>query len=227
MCVYSTTRSLLPLPVRVSWKLTGHTFFLVVSFFFFFVSIDFHCKKKELAIISLMMFVFGCEQKLTAKIASFFFLRLIKLLSLGTRLRPSGKKMRPEKRRPCSVRKILRLAQKRFFEPCRISNFEPDWLIDWNFYWKPNRLGVPSYRESHVSGKGVPKSRKINIGMPQRRRQRVPHVQRFVGEKQYMYCEHAIAAMPVIIIVEVGWLLSSSLLAAAIISISMEEWIAL
>ena len=30
-----------------------------------------------------------------------------------------------------------------------------------------------SYRESHVSGKGVPKSREINIGMPQRRRQRV------------------------------------------------------
>ena len=45
------------------------------------------------------------------------------------------------------------------------------WLID-IFYWKPNRLSVPSYRESHVSGKGVPKSREINIGMPQRRRQR-------------------------------------------------------
>ena len=43
------------------------------------------------------------------------------------------------------------------------------------FIWKPNRLGVPSYRESHVSGKGVPKSKEINIGMPQRRRQRVPH----------------------------------------------------
>ena len=29
---------------------------------------------------------------------------------------------------------------------------------------------MPSYRESHVSGnKGVPKSREINIGMPQRR----------------------------------------------------------
>ena len=42
------------------------------------------------------------------------------------------------------------------------------------FIWKPNRLGVPSYRESHVSGKGVPKSREFNIGMPQRRRQRVP-----------------------------------------------------
>ena len=42
------------------------------------------------------------------------------------------------------------------------------------FIWKPNRLGVPSYRESHVSGKGVPKSKEINIGMPQRRRQRVP-----------------------------------------------------
>ena len=32
---------------------------------------------------------------------------------------------------------------------------------------------MPIYRESHVSGKGVPKSRKINIGMPQRRLQRV------------------------------------------------------
>ena len=42
------------------------------------------------------------------------------------------------------------------------------------FIWKPNRLGVPSYRESHVSGKGVPKSREFNIGMPQRIRQRVP-----------------------------------------------------
>ena len=30
-----------------------------------------------------------------------------------------------------------------------------DWSID-NFYWKPNRLSVPCYRESHVSGKGVP-----------------------------------------------------------------------
>ena len=52
-----------------------------------------------------------------------------------------------------------------------------NWLIDWLidvFIWKPNRLGVPSYRESHVSGKGVPKSREFNIGMPQRRRQRVP-----------------------------------------------------
>ena len=48
-----------------------------------------------------------------------------------------------------------------------------DWLID-VFIWKPNRLGVPSYRESHVNGKGVPKSREFNIGMPQRRRQRVP-----------------------------------------------------
>ena len=47
-------------------------------------------------------------------------------------------------------------------------------LIDWYFYWKPNMLGVPSYRVSHVSGKGVPKSREINIGMRQRRRQRVP-----------------------------------------------------
>ena len=26
---------------------------------------------------------------------------------------------------------------------------------------------MPSYRESHVSGKGVPKSKEINIGMPQ------------------------------------------------------------
>ena len=42
------------------------------------------------------------------------------------------------------------------------------------FIWKPNRLGVPSYRESHVSGKGVPKSKEINIRMLQRRRQRVP-----------------------------------------------------
>ena len=33
---------------------------------------------------------------------------------------------------------------------------------------------MPSYRESHVSGNGVPKSREINIGMPQRRRQIVP-----------------------------------------------------
>ena len=49
-----------------------------------------------------------------------------------------------------------------------------DWLIDVFFIWKPNRLGVPSYRESHVNGKGVPKSRECNTGMPQRRRQRVP-----------------------------------------------------
>ena len=41
-----------------------------------------------------------------------------KLLSLGARLRPRWKKMRPEKWGPGSVRKILRLAHKRFFEPC-------------------------------------------------------------------------------------------------------------
>ena len=52
-------------------------------------------------------------------------------------------------------------------------SFLIDWLID-IFIWKPIRLGVRSYRESHVRGKGVPKSREINIGMPQRRRQRVP-----------------------------------------------------
>ena len=33
---------------------------------------------------------------------------------------------------------------------------------------------MPISRESHVSGKGVPKSREINIGTPQRRLQRVP-----------------------------------------------------
>ena len=42
-----------------------------ILFFFLFPSI-FIAKRKELAIISLIMFVFGCEQKLTAKITSFF-----------------------------------------------------------------------------------------------------------------------------------------------------------
>ena len=65
-----------------------------------------------------------------------------------------------------------------------------DWLID-GFIWKPNRLGVPSYRETHVSGKGVPKSRAwINIGMPQRRRQRVP--QKWAS-KERRDCTRAVA----------------------------------
>ena len=42
------------------------------------------------------------------------------------------------------------------------------------FLLETPQLGVPSYRESYVSGKGVSKSREINIGMPQKRRQRVP-----------------------------------------------------
>ena len=74
------------------------------------------------------MFVFGCEQKLHGLKASFFFFAP-KLLSLGTRLRPSWKKMRPEKWRPASVRKILRLAQKRFFEPCKSSTAKQ--MVHW------------------------------------------------------------------------------------------------
>ena len=77
MCFYSTT----PTPSSPSFmkmniyraQLFSSSFFFF--FFFFFVSID-HYKKKELAIISLMMFVFGCKQNLTSKIASFLFLRL-------------------------------------------------------------------------------------------------------------------------------------------------------
>ena len=113
ICCYSTT----PTPsspgfMRMKWaQLLSSSFF----FFFFFAFIDFHCRKKELAIISLMMFVFGCVQKLLAsKLASVF---APELLSFGARLRPRWKKMRPEKWHPGSDRKILRLAQKRFFEP--------------------------------------------------------------------------------------------------------------
>ena len=50
-------------------------------------------------------------------------------------------------------------------------------------------LSVPSYRESHVSGKGVPKSREINIGMPQRRRQRVPQM---LTSKERRDCTRAV-----------------------------------
>ena len=47
------------------------------------------------------------------------------------------------------------------------------WLIF--FIGNPiNRLSVPRYRGSRVSGKGVSKSTEINIRMPQRRQQRVP-----------------------------------------------------
>ena len=61
------------------------------------------------------MYVFGCVLNLASKIAFFF---APKLFSRGERLRPSWKKMRPEKWSPGSAQKIRRLAQKRFFEPC-------------------------------------------------------------------------------------------------------------
>ena len=80
-------------------------------FFFFVCFPSILIAKKDL---SLMMFVFGCVQKLASKKASFL---APKVLSLGAWLRPSWKKMRPEKWRPGSVRKSLRLTQKRFFEP--------------------------------------------------------------------------------------------------------------
>ena len=62
--------------MRMKWaKLLSGSFFFFsffLSFFFCFSSI-FIAKKKELAIISLMMSVFGCVQKMASKIASFFF----------------------------------------------------------------------------------------------------------------------------------------------------------
>ena len=50
--------------------------------------------------------------------------------------------------------KMTKIASRR--GPALRERGEIDWLID-IFYWKPNRLRVPSSRESFVSGKGVPK----------------------------------------------------------------------
>ena len=104
---------------------------LVVSLLFFlffcFPSI-FIAKRKQLALISLMMFVIGCVHKLDSKIASIFCVP--KLVSLGARLQPRWMKMRSEKWHPGSA--ILRLAQKRFFEPCVYfceDHFHPQTMI--------------------------------------------------------------------------------------------------
>ena len=80
ICFYSTT----PTPssqgfMRMKWaQLLSFSFFFF-SFFLSFFFFAFHRfslpKEKELAIISLMMFVSGCVQKMASKIAS-FFLRL-------------------------------------------------------------------------------------------------------------------------------------------------------
>ena len=54
-----------------------------------------------------------------------FFSIAPKLVSLGAWLRPSWKKMRPEKWRTGSARKILRLAQKDFSSPARLVTHQP------------------------------------------------------------------------------------------------------
>ena len=62
---------------RMNWaQLLSSSFFLFFFFAFHRFSKVAKKKKKHLAIVSLMMFVFGCVQKLASKIASFFFLRL-------------------------------------------------------------------------------------------------------------------------------------------------------
>ena len=108
------TQQPLPLRLQVSWKWIGHKSFPEGSFFLF-VSIDFDWKKGPCYhFIDDVRFRVCAEAGLKE---SFFFFAP-KVLSLGARLRPSWKKMRPEKWRPGSVRKSLRLTQKRFFEPC-------------------------------------------------------------------------------------------------------------
>ena len=110
------TQKPLPLPLRVSWKWIGHNFFLEGSFFCLF-SIDFDCKKRN-----LLSFHWWCSFSDVCRSWPRRYAKLLffapEVLSLGARLRPSWKKMRLEKWRSGSVRKILRLAQKRFFEPC-------------------------------------------------------------------------------------------------------------
>ena len=76
ICFYSTT----PTPSSPGFKRMNWAQLLSSSFFLFLLSIDFHCKeKKDRAIISLMMFVFGCVQKLASKIASFFAPKFLSL----------------------------------------------------------------------------------------------------------------------------------------------------
>ena len=76
--------------MRMKWaQLLSFSFFFFLSFFlsflFFCFSSIFITKKKELAIISLMMFVRVCAED-GLKDSFFFFAP--KLLSLGARLRP-------------------------------------------------------------------------------------------------------------------------------------------
>ena len=80
ICFYSTTPAPSPLGfMRISWAQllpSKFLFLFFLSFFFFFFfffcfSSIFIAKKKELAIISLMMFVSGCVQKMASKIAFF------------------------------------------------------------------------------------------------------------------------------------------------------------
>ena len=86
ICFYSTTSTPSSqgfMRMKCAQLLSSSFFFFFLSFFlsffffffFFLLFIDFHCQKKELAIISLVMFVSGCVQKMASKIA-FFCLRL-------------------------------------------------------------------------------------------------------------------------------------------------------
>ena len=55
-------------PLRVSWAWIGHSSFLVVTYF-----LPFSLPKKKCLNMSLMMFVFGCVQKLPSEIGYVFF----------------------------------------------------------------------------------------------------------------------------------------------------------
>ena len=104
ICFYPTTPNPSS-PGFMTWEWSGPNFFLVVSFFFLFLLfIYFHCqqKKQELAIISLMMFVFGCVQKLASKTASFLRLNFLVLAHDCDQVerkcdQKNGTRARPEK----------------------------------------------------------------------------------------------------------------------------------
>ena len=87
-------------------------------FFFFFCFPSIFIAKKRKGTCYHFIYDVCVRVCAEAGLKNSFFFFAPKLLSLGARLRPRWKKMRPEKWHPGSAQKILRLAQKRFFEPC-------------------------------------------------------------------------------------------------------------
>ena len=91
---------------------------LLSGSFFFFICFSSISIAKQRNLLSLHWWGSCSGVCAEAGLKESLFIFAPKLLSLGARLWPRWKKMRPEKWRPGKARKSLRLAQKRFFEPC-------------------------------------------------------------------------------------------------------------